>query len=356
MKKITLLAITVAIAVSTLGQTAPASHSKCLFKEIHRLQGCQRALKVSSANPKQRLDSAVDVYAKTEFTYDNQANCTLQTSYEWNSSKTAWIISQKVELVYGRNGKDSLDIGSDWNSSTSEWEKMYKDEYKYDKKGNDSLDFNYEWNSSTNAWATSTFKGEYKYDRNGRDSLVLWYNWNSSSAAWVNTEKQEFTYDSNNNCASEIDYDGDNSGWKPEEKCELTYNTSYSIDDLIIPFNSGLFQNMPTTESFYGSYNSSMSLWTELRSEEIFYYSTVNENTGVSNIADKGTLKAIVLNGKLLVTGILAGESIAVYNLQGVAVYNHKVVGNTVSINLPQAGLYIVSNSTQRIKVINGSL
>jgi tRNA A37 methylthiotransferase MiaB len=69
MKKIILLA-TIAITVSTLAQIVPVSHFERMINKTHNLHGSQSTLKVISSNPKKRLDSAVDVYAKTEFTYD----------------------------------------------------------------------------------------------------------------------------------------------------------------------------------------------------------------------------------------------------------------------------------------------
>jgi len=353
MKSIILLVITVAITICALGQSSHVSHFEGLFNKTHKLQSNKWVLKASLANPKQRLDSIVDAGEKIEFAYDNNANCTLETVYHWDSSKhVAWVFSRTFESIYNINGKDSLDIEYNWDNST--WEKEYKTIHKYNCNGKDSLDVESDWNSDTSKWESDSYKTEFTYTSNGL--VGIRFAWSSYTSTWTNSQKYESTYDSNNNCVSEIDYDWDNSVWNPEFKYGFTFNPAYSIDDLIAPYSFRFGQNMLTKMICYKSYNSSTSIWTELEGEYTFYYSSVNGNTGVSIVADKGTLKALVRNGQLQVAGIAEGESIVVYNMQGIAIYNQKIMGNTVNINLPQAGLYIVSNGTQRIKLINGSL
>lgn len=70
-----------------------------------------------------------------------------------------------------------------------------------------------------------------------------------------------------------------------------------------------------------------------------------------NTIASK--LKINITNNKAELTNLPLGESVTVYNLQGVAIYNQKVTEETISVNLPARGMYIVKVGSQSLKVIN---
>lgn len=63
-------------------------------------------------------------------------------------------------------------------------------------------------------------------------------------------------------------------------------------------------------------------------------------------------VKANVQNGEVKITGVQDGENIAVYNIRGVAVYNGKTSGQSVSVVLPQRGVYIARVGVQSLKLV----
>jgi len=64
-------------------------------------------------------------------------------------------------------------------------------------------------------------------------------------------------------------------------------------------------------------------------------------------------VKVSVQNGKLQVSGALMGETITVYNLQGIALYSLKADAATVAISLPGEGMYVVRVGAESVKVVN---
>jgi len=77
---------------------------------------------------------------------------------------------------------------------------------------------------------------------------------------------------------------------------------------------------------------------------------TVTERTGCSEI-QTNPLKAWVLNGQLYVTGLIAGETLSIYGINGVIIYQSVVASNEVNISLPAQGVYIVRSGYNTIKV-----
>ena len=74
-------------------------------------------------------------------------------------------------------------------------------------------------------------------------------------------------------------------------------------------------------------------------------------STAVNN-ATVNKVKVSVQNGKLHISGAVVGETIAVYNIQGIALYSHQADAETASINLPAHGVYVVKVSAQSIKLV----
>ena len=73
--------------------------------------------------------------------------------------------------------------------------------------------------------------------------------------------------------------------------------------------------------------------------------STATFNATASN------LKVNTTNGKALISGLTQGASVVVYNLQGVAIYNQKAIAETLSVNLPARGVYVVTMGNESVKV-----
>jgi hypothetical protein len=78
----------------------------------------------------------------------------------------------------------------------------------------------------------------------------------------------------------------------------------------------------------------------------------VGGTTGIKTAPVVNTLKASASNGILRITGLVPGETLRVYTLQGVNSYSRTV--NSVEQNIPVQGhgVYIVVAGEKHIKVI----
>lgn len=74
--------------------------------------------------------------------------------------------------------------------------------------------------------------------------------------------------------------------------------------------------------------------------------------SGIQETKAESSLKTNISNGNLAVSGITSGTVINVYNLQGTAIYSQKSGNETVNINLPCHGVYVVKVGSQSKKVI----
>ncbi|MDR1762633.1 MAG: hypothetical protein LBR64_01575 [Dysgonamonadaceae bacterium] len=74
--------------------------------------------------------------------------------------------------------------------------------------------------------------------------------------------------------------------------------------------------------------------------------------TGIQAVAAAQTLKAVAAGGLLKISGYALGQTVTVYNAQGIPVYSRKAAGETVSVKLPAHGVYIVSAGNQKAKVV----
>ncbi|MBN1463914.1 MAG: leucine-rich repeat protein [Paludibacteraceae bacterium] len=63
--------------------------------------------------------------------------------------------------------------------------------------------------------------------------------------------------------------------------------------------------------------------------------------------------KVITQNNQAIISGIPIGEIIIIYNLQGTAIYNQQANAESVIVNLPAPGVYVVKVGLQSLKVIN---
>jgi hypothetical protein len=351
MKKLFILFIILSTMVMAMGQKAPANHFENLFRSFHSFQSGKKSLKTASATSKQRLDSIIGTSVeKEEFTYDSNGYCTLVSYYEWSSSNSAWVLSMKQELTHDNNGNIASQITYDGLENIKAGVPYQKAECSYNSSGNDTLDSYYSWDSNTSSWYTDGYeKYEYTSDSNGNNILELGY-YSKDGSTWTVNDKLKFTYDSNNNCTLLVIYYWNNSSWVPEQEYEYSYNTSYNVDDLIVPDMSFGIQNMLTKISNY-TYNSTNSSWT-FSGDEICYYSSIVNTTDINSVETTGNLKADIQNGQLQVSGLTIGQNLTVYNMQGIVIYNQQADNTTASVYLPGTGVYIVRSGPQNIKVV----
>jgi hypothetical protein len=79
-------------------------------------------------------------------------------------------------------------------------------------------------------------------------------------------------------------------------------------------------------------------------------------NTGAPTSNDERPtatpLQAYATNGTLYIRGLTAGEHFDVHNIQGQTIHRSRATGETQTVALPSAGVYVVTTGRQSIKVI----
>jgi hypothetical protein len=79
-------------------------------------------------------------------------------------------------------------------------------------------------------------------------------------------------------------------------------------------------------------------------------------NTGVPTSNDERPaatpLQAYAADGALHIRGLAAGERFDVHNIRGQAIYSSRATGETQTVALPSAGVYVVTTAGQSVKVI----
>jgi hypothetical protein len=96
------------------------------------------------------------------------------------------------------------------------------------------------------------------------------------------------------------------------------------------------------------STETSTNVWAQ-SNEDLYYYN--NQSNAVFN-ATASNIKVTIENGTAIISGLTQGEYLAVYNLQGVTIYSQKVTSETVSVNLPGHGVYLVKVGSESVKVV----
>jgi hypothetical protein len=111
------------------------------------------------------------------------------------------------------------EYGQRWDSLSSVWVNSSKDSYVYDVNNNQTDWISQFWGGSD--WVNFT-KHLYAYDENNNQIEDLWY-FSFDNSTWVNYSKKSFTYDGNNNLTELL-----NQAWQDPWANE--YKHSYTYD------------------------------------------------------------------------------------------------------------------------------
>lgn len=80
---------------------------------------------------------------------------------------------------------------------------------------------------------------------------------------------------------------------------------------------------------------------------------TTLSSTGISNAKNKNTkYEYYIKDNKVIINGVVLGETIAVYNPQGQSVYNQTAKAKTEEIVLPTRGVYVVRVGNESVKLV----
>jgi type IX secretion system substrate protein len=172
--------------------------------------------------------------SKSESTYDANGNKLQTLSYYWDFNSNQWIIWGKAKFTYNTNSNLTQTIIYYWRKLL--WVLIEKVEYQYDLNGNLTQLLVQDRDRITNEWIPS-YKMEYTYDADGNRTRYDGSEWSQSNSQWYAHFKEEYTYDANGNRTEFLVYGLDQSmKFVFSSKEESTYDISYSISDLIIPF------------------------------------------------------------------------------------------------------------------------
>lgn len=72
------------------------------------------------------------------------------------------------------------------------------------------------------------------------------------------------------------------------------------------------------------------------------FLNIVEDLPNAVNNASANTFKVRAQNGQIVISGVQDGDNIAVYNMQGITIYNQEANGDMVMVNLPARGVYVV--------------
>jgi len=79
---------------------------------------------------------------------------------------------------------------------------------------------------------------------------------------------------------------------------------------------------------------------------------STDQQTGVGDVEMAASMQAWIQNDMLHVTGLTAGETLSVYNITGVLIYNNSVNADEVDIPLYIQGVYLLRHEKHTIKVV----
>ena len=132
---------------------------------------------------------------KYEATYDAYDNCTLYTTYEYQTDLGTWKTTNiyKQEYTYNDKGLKTQYVYSYWNQDNG-WTNSYKDKYEYDAQGRETLHMNYNWDTSKSDWAQSE-KTETGYtDPSDGVVYVLKHTQHWNGTSWSSYSLKSYNY------------------------------------------------------------------------------------------------------------------------------------------------------------------
>jgi hypothetical protein len=132
------------------------------------------------------------------YTYDSGNNMINSLSQFWDGSN--WYNGGCGFLVYTYDGNGNMLTESYmcWNVTTSQWDNSFHRDCIYNT---DNLMLNFvDKNWDGNSW-NIVLQGTYSYDQNNNNIYALFEDWSSGS---LFSYSNDFTYDLNNNCISDL--------------------------------------------------------------------------------------------------------------------------------------------------------
>lgn len=276
---------------------------------------------------------------RTRFVYDGSDRLIERYDDYMIDSSASWGNSSKAVYSYDVNGNNTGYVQYYWYNEN--WDPSHRIEMNYDDQDRQIEEVYSYWDgsdwSSTSRYTTAYGEGPLPVEK-------ISYYWDAYSAAdWVISQRDTFVYDLKNNPVLTISSNWD-SEWIDFWKSEAVFDTSFSLDELILP---GWFSDMPIPDAsmrlndyHYGMREGS---WKKLY-ENDFIYSEV-EITGI-RVVQTAPFKLYpnpARNILYMNPGNISAYNVEIFDLAGRRLMQHQKHGiSELSIeNLPR-GIYLV--------------
>jgi hypothetical protein len=325
--------------------------------------------------------------------YDISGKILNQTSYMWDQTLASWIPTGKGDFSYNANNMISNILWSYYNTDSSAWYNGSKEERTYNANQELTLAMFYYWDDQTmtyqpgskdeytwnangkistmlssmfDAWLLQwvpEFKEEYTYDAQGNNTLLIYQQYDWGTQQMVPNEKHEKSFSANHNLLSDITsyYNQSSTTWEMSTKTTYTFNDTYALNDLILPFGADeedipeIFNHMVTAFSQY-SYNSTTTAWDDVYRGTLYYSPQV-----VSSVIENEPAMARVYPnpaGNTVNIEVNASAKLEITDLKGSLVYREILLGtgcHLVDHNL-KPGLYLYTIVSENQSPVTGKL
>lgn len=259
--------------------------------------------------------SAIEKY-KTESIYNTAGLPTTTTKLRWNKAVDVWGNVSRNASTYDKSGNLLTAVIMYWNNTDNSWENSIKSKFAYDKYDNETSSARYEWNSSKKSWDI-IYEYQHTYDTEGNVTMFAHYETNSGVRLGV--EKREMTYDSKGVCLEVVSYK-----WNISTHIWLfayRYNASSAGTDELYQYTSQwddidqVWKNISI--GYYYSDITDVEERGSVQTEIVLYPNPTTDEFQVINIYDKSQLSIYSIEGKLLVSKVVAAnEKISLGNYQ----------------------------------------
>lgn len=328
------------------------------------------------------------------------------TYYYWDAISSQWIYNKKYEKELDANGNVVEDVEYYYNSETSQWDPHVKNEYEFNSNNYLVEERNYYYMTNISDWL-ATSKVIYSYDMNNDLIEKAGYSYLTDLEEWRLGSKRKYTYNGNHQILSDTSlnwswaseqleyedltvyaYDGagnkteevysvweDNqwlydtkevyvpnasgdlteldiytwfvelNDWVFAERIEVTLNTDYTTDQLILPLDYFTldypFKHMVvSTDGFLNDGNNN---WIRTGSK-VFYFSGYNPNSIIETAQNSVTLYPNPASSRIFLKSdeITEKVELELIDQQGKLVLSREVSANSyVQTDFLRSGVYL---------------
>lgn len=128
------------------------------------------------------------------YTYDSNNNKVSEIWKYWDKTSSKWVSNVQRLYSYTANNLMNSEIIQIWDTTLSNWRNEAKHSYSYTSQGKKDTETIMSWEPSSSSWEVR-WKVNYTYNSVGKLILAEEQDWINN--AWENSNRTEYTYDSN---------------------------------------------------------------------------------------------------------------------------------------------------------------